>query len=50
MEDTVIGFDKGLDIIDLGGNEYTVRDTSQGTVLTHGTDTILLYGIHDFEI
>ena len=48
--DTVIGFDAGLDILDLGGRSYSITDTRAGTLLTAGQDTILLAGIHDFEV
>lgn len=48
--DTVIGFDAGLDVLDLGGRAYVVSDTNQGTLLTSGQDSILLYGIHDFDL
>jgi Ca2+-binding RTX toxin-like protein len=48
--DTVIGFDANVDVLDLGGRNYTITDTREGTVLTAGQDSILLYGIHDFYI
>ena len=48
--DTVIGFDAGLDVLDLGGRSYTITETRAGMVLTAGQDTILLSGIHDFEV
>ena len=46
--DTLLGFDAGLDIPDLGGRSYT--DTGAGTLLTAGQDAILLAGDHDFEV
>lgn len=49
-QDTVLGFDAGLDILDLGGRSYTITDTRAGTLLTAGQDSILLSGIHDFNI
>lgn len=48
--DTVIGFDAGVDVLDLGGRSYSITDTRAGTLLTAGQDTILLSGIHDFEV
>ena len=48
--DTVIAFDVGTDILDLGNTQYEVTETSQGTLLTHGEDSILLYGVHDFDL
>lgn len=48
--DTVIGFDAGLDVLDLGGRTYVVADTRAGMLLTAGQDTILLSGVHDFEV
>ena len=48
--DTVIAFDVGTDILDLGNTQYEVTETSQGTLLTHGEDSILLYGVQDFDL
>lgn len=48
--DTVLAFDAGLDVLDLGGRDYRATDTAAGTLLTAGQDTILLAGIHDFEV
>ena len=48
--DTVLAFDVGVDVLDLGGRDYTATDTASGTLLTAGDDTILLAGIHDFEV
>lgn len=49
-QDTVIGFDQGIDTLDLGSSAYTISDTTNGTLLTAGQDSILLYGIHSFEL
>lgn len=47
--DTVIGFDVGRDILDLGGRSYTATETSHGTQLRFASgDTILLSNIFDF--
>ena len=46
-QDTVIAWDNGLDVLDLGGREYVETHTAQGTVLTSGSDSILFYGIDD---
>lgn len=48
--DTVLAFDVGLDVLDLGGRDYRADETAAGTLLTAGQDTILLAGIHDFEV
>ncbi|WP_190941518.1 calcium-binding protein [Paracoccus yeei] len=48
--DTVLAFDAGLDVLDLGGRDYRATDTAGGTLLTAGQDSILLAGIHDFEV
>ena len=48
--DTVLAFDVGVDVLDLGGRDYPATDTAAGTLLTAGRDTILLAGIHDFEV
>lgn len=48
--DTVLAFDAGVDVLDLGGRDYIAADTATGTLLTAGQDTILLAGVHDFEV
>ncbi|MFT4015039.1 MAG: calcium-binding protein [Paracoccus sp. (in: a-proteobacteria)] len=48
--DTVLGFDVGIDILDLGARSYTATETRAGTLLTARQDMILLSGIHDFEL
>ena len=48
--DTVLAFDMGVDVLDLGGRDYIAADTAAGTLLTYGDDSILLAGIHDFEV
>lgn len=48
--DTVLAFDAGVDVLDLGGRDYITTDTAAGTLLTAGQDTILLAGVHDFEV
>lgn len=48
--DTVLAFDAGVDVLDLGGRDYIATDTEAGTMLTAGDDTILLAGVHDFEV
>lgn len=48
--DTVLAFDAGLDVLDLGGRDYSADETAAGTLLTAGQDTILLAGVHDFEV
>ncbi len=48
--DTVLAFDAGVDVLDLGGRDYIATDTAAGTMLTAGQDTILLAGVHDFEV
>ena len=47
--DTVLGFDTGIDILNLGGRSYTATENGQGTLLNlgHG-DTILLSNVFDF--
>lgn len=47
--DTVIGFDNGLDRIDLGGASYRETVTNQGTLLTVGSNTILLQNVFDWS-
>lgn len=48
-QDTVYGFDTGLDALNLGGRNYTARETGDGTVLSFsGGDTILLSDVFDF--
>ncbi|MTH65084.1 calcium-binding protein [Paracoccus shanxieyensis] len=46
--DTVLGFDTRVDVLDLGGRHYNVVEKSQGTLLTAGSDTILLAHIFDY--
>ncbi|WP_312527753.1 hypothetical protein [Paracoccus sp. (in: a-proteobacteria)] len=47
--DTVVGFDAGIDILDVGGRNYTAVERSDGTMLTFaGGDTILLANEFDF--
>ncbi|MFT4013009.1 MAG: hypothetical protein QM682_06330 [Paracoccus sp. (in: a-proteobacteria)] len=48
--DTILGFDAGLDVLDLGARAYAVTATTQGVLLTAGQDSILLAGIHEFEV
>ena len=48
--DTVLAFDVGVDVLDFGGRGYTADETAAGTLLTAGQDSILLAGIHDFEV
>ncbi|SMO57425.1 calcium-binding protein [Paracoccus laeviglucosivorans] len=47
-QDTVLGFDGGLDVLDLGGRHYNVVENSQGTLLTAGNDSILLAHVFDY--
>ena len=47
---TVLAFDVGTDVLDLGGRGYRATDTAAGTLLTAGQDTILLAGVNDFEV
>ncbi|MFT4014003.1 MAG: calcium-binding protein [Paracoccus sp. (in: a-proteobacteria)] len=47
-KDTVLGFDAGVDVIDLGGASYRETVTSQGTLITVGTNTILLAHVFDW--
>ncbi|CAM3212168.1 calcium-binding protein [Paracoccus nototheniae] len=48
-QDTVYGFDAGLDVLDLGGRDYSAREINQGTLLDFGRgDTVLLSGEFDF--
>lgn len=47
--DTVLGFDVGIDRLDLGGRHYSVTENSHGTLLTFGGgDSILLSNVFDF--
>ena len=47
--DTVLGFDVGVDRLDLGGRHYSVSENGQGTLLNFGGgDTILLSHVFDF--
>ena len=47
--DTVLGFDVGIDRLDLGGRHYSVSENGQGTLLNFGGgDTILLSHVFDF--
>lgn len=47
--DTVLAFDEGVDMLDLGGRDYIVTDTAAGALLDFGNgDTILLAGVDDF--
>lgn len=48
--DTIIAFDADVDILDLGGVDYEITENGQGTLLTNGQDSILLYGVHDFDL
>lgn len=47
--DTVIGFDNGVDRIDLGGASYRETVTSEGTLLTVGSNSILLVNVFDWN-
>lgn len=48
-QDTVFGFEVGLDRLDLGGRAYSARETAEGTLLQFsGRDSILLSGEFDF--
>lgn len=47
--DTVLGFDTGIDILNLGGRSYTAVENGQGTLLRFASgDTILLSNVFDF--
>lgn len=47
--DTVLAFDTGLDILDVGGRDYIATETARGTFLDFGNgDSILLSYITDF--
>ena len=49
--DTVLAFDVGVDVLDLGGRGYTASQTGQGTLLSFDSgDTILLSNVFDFEV
>ena len=49
--DTVIGFDSGLDTVQIAGGEFQAVSTPDGTLLTLDSgDTLLLAGIFDFEV
>ncbi|SMO65913.1 calcium-binding protein [Paracoccus laeviglucosivorans] len=45
--DTVLGFDTRIDVLDLGGRHYTATENAHGTLLTIGSDTILLSNVFD---
>jgi Ca2+-binding RTX toxin-like protein len=48
-QDTVHGFDTDLDVLSLGGRNYTARETADGTLLNLGNgDTVLLSDVFDF--
>ena len=50
-QDTVSGFDAGVDVLDLGGANYTVVVTDEGTLLTlNSDDTLLLAGVEDWGL
>ncbi|WP_189654645.1 hypothetical protein [Paracoccus mutanolyticus] len=45
----MLGFDVGIDRLDLGGRHYSVSENGQGTLLNFGGgDTILLSHVFDF--
>lgn len=47
--DTVYGFERGLDVLDLGGRRYSTMQTQDGTLLNlGGGDSVLLDGVFDF--
>ncbi|AGT11284.1 calcium-binding protein [Paracoccus aminophilus] len=47
--DTVLGFDVGIDILQVDGRSYSVSQTARGTLLDFGHgDSILLSNIFDF--
>lgn len=47
--DTVFGFDSDLDVLNMGGRNYTARETADGTLLNlGGGDTVLLSDVFDF--
>lgn len=47
--DTILGFDTGIDILDVGGRSYTATERADGTVLDFGNgDQILLSYVFDF--
>lgn len=49
--DTVIGFDAGLDVVQIAGGDFQAVSTPDGTLLTLDSgDTLLLAGIFDFEV
>ena len=49
--DTVIGFDAGLDTVQIAGGEFQAVSTPDGTLLTLDSgDTLLLAGMFDFEV
>lgn len=46
--DTVLAFDPGRDVLDLGGRSYHAQDTRDGMLLDFGDgDSILMVGVHD---
>ena len=47
--DTIQGFEI-IDRLDLGGRDYLATDTRAGLLLTAGADSVLLGGVHDFEV
>lgn len=49
-QDTVYGFDTGLDVLNHGGRSFSAREVSGGTLLTFagGSDTVLLSDVFDF--
>ena len=49
--DTVSGFDAGVDVLDLGGTNYAVDVTDEGALVTLDSgDTILLAGVEDWGL
>lgn len=46
--DTILGFDEGVDRLDLGGASYRTTETSNGTLITIGSNTILLQNVFDW--
>ena len=47
--DTVLGFDTGVDVLQLGGRSYRATEVAGGTLLDLGNgDRILLSDVFDF--
>lgn len=49
-DDTVYGFDVGIDHLDLGGADYDMTRTDDGLMITlHDNSSMLLSGVFDLE-